>query len=367
MSDDERGGSEEEFDGGSDFEREDSVGSDDGGRSDDSGRSDGDRSDDGGRSDGDRSDDGGRSDGDRSDGDRSDGDRKGDRSDDESEVEEKRKKQKKKKSRSEMKGLFDFEADESGDDLEDSENDDDPNQDQYEKDGFLKDSDSEEEEHRPRKKKRKRRRAEEEQLDDDDLDLIGFQRQERGRKRLRKDTSQVALSAQDAISQQIFGEDDGELEDLVGVGEDALLPEETGDISLGSEDTDEEDEEGGITFSQRIGGQYDVFQKIFGTMPDEDPDEEMLDYEEEQEVSQAPPKKLNEVFEPSLLAKNFMTAEDDEIKREDIPETTQARLKKRGFFSLSFFSFFSFSFSFFLFFSFFFLKFFFLQKHTHNR
>ncbi|KAL5977003.1 hypothetical protein ACLOJK_021341 [Asimina triloba] len=281
------------------------------------------------------------------------------------------------------RGVEDTEAVEERDDEdEDEEEEEEEGQDQYEDDGFIVDDvdeegeqdeedddrESDEEEKHKKKKRRKRESEKNYVLDDDDYELLqdnnipGFHRPKLGSKKFKRlkkagrdadqersgfsDEEEVDIGGrsgrtdEEKLKHKLFGDDEGvALEDIP---EEEELEEEDGDIGEDDEMADfivdeEVDENGAVVrrrkpskkkSRQAPGVSSSALQEahdIFGDVDDflirrKQGLEKGGTYNESSEWRE---KRLEDEFEPSIIAEKYMTQKDDQIREIDVPERIQ--------------------------------------------
>ncbi|XP_073222726.1 transcription elongation factor SPT6 homolog isoform X2 [Cicer arietinum] len=268
---------------------------------------------------------------------------------------------------------------EEGRDMDDDDEDEEEGQDEYEKDGFIVDDIEEEEEQdeeeraesdEERQKKKKRKKKEEYVLDEDDYELlednnINIHRRKESKKfkRLKKgqrDTEEghygqsdeeeffgsgkVGRTAEEKLKRSLFGDDEGtHLEDIA---EEEDQGEEEEDADIGEEDemadfiVDEEevDENGapvrykkpkGVKRPRQAPGvsssALQEAQELFG-----DVDELLEARNQSRELNDYRETRLEDEFEPIVLAEKYMTPKDDRIRELDIPERMQITEESTG-------------------------------------
>lgn len=276
----------------------------------------------------------------------------------------------------------------SGDDREDDDDDDEEDeegQDEFEKDDFIvddedeeEDVEGEEEEHksddeRRKKKRKKKRESEDFMLDEDDYMLLqdnnitGISRPKPGNKfkRLKKagresemdersgfsddDGTGKKRSGKERVEYSLFGdhqddapfeedfEDDQQVEEVEEVGDDE---DEMADFIV---EEDEIDGNGQVVrrkkFKKKVPRQaagvsssaLQEAQDIFG-----DVDELLALRKQELEREAANSgesrgKRLEDEFEPFILAEKYMTTKDEQIKENDVPERIQLSEELTGY------------------------------------
>ncbi|KAL6610566.1 hypothetical protein ACP70R_040535 [Stipagrostis hirtigluma subsp. patula] len=271
------------------------------------------------------------------------------------------------------------------DDDDDEEDEEEDGQDEYEKDGFIVDDadeeeEAEEEEHSDerRKKKRKKksvpRESEEFTLDEDDYMLLqdnnitGISRPKPGNKfkRLKKagresemdghtgfsddDGTGVKRSGKERVEYSLFGDHQDE------PYEDDILEEDDQQAEEGEVGEDDEDEMADfIVDEEEIDGSGQVVRrkKVKRKLPRQaagvsssalqeahdifgDVDELLLLRKQELEREAANSgelrgKRLEDEFEPFILAEKYMTAKDELIKENDVPERIQLSEELTGY------------------------------------
>ncbi|CAN0929200.1 Transcription elongation factor SPT6 homolog [Linum grandiflorum] len=261
---------------------------------------------------------------------------------------------------------------EQGDAADDDEEEDEEGQDEYEKDDFIVDDVEEEpeeeeeradsDEERQRKKKKKKKR-EAEVLDDEDYELLldnnAIQRRppkdSKKFKRLKKaqrDTDgdgneysdeefdgsgKGGRTAEEKIKRSLFGDYEGN--NLEDIAEEEERIEEEEDVEVGDEDemadfiVDEEDiDENGVPVRHRpqkrrkskqaSGASSFALQEAHEIFGDVD---ELLQLRRQQglDSNERLERRLEDEFEPTVLAEKYMTEKDDVIRQTDIPERMQ--------------------------------------------
>ncbi|KAG2618420.1 transcription elongation factor SPT6 homolog isoform X3 [Panicum virgatum] len=271
------------------------------------------------------------------------------------------------------------------DDDDDDEEDDEEGQDEFEKDGFIvddedeEDEEGEEEEHKSddekRKKKRKKKRESEDfMLDEDDYMLLqdnnitGISRPKPGNKfkRLKKagresemdehglsddDGTGKKRTGEERVEYSLFGDAQG---NAVSYEEDII--EDDQQVDETEEPDDEEDEMADfIVEEDEIDGNGQVVrrkkfkkkvprqaagvsssalqeaQDIFG-----DVDDLLARRKQEMEreainSGELRGKRLEDEFEPFILAEKYMTTKDEQIKENDVPERIQLSEELTGY------------------------------------
>ncbi|XP_057817210.1 transcription elongation factor SPT6-like isoform X2 [Cryptomeria japonica] len=271
-------------------------------------------------------------------------------------------------------------------DEEDEEEAEEEGQDEYEKDGFIVDDVEEEEEEaressdeemKARKKKRKKREAEENyELDEDDYELLqeanvtGFHRPKSGSKKFKRlkkagkndrieektgfsdedeleEGGWTGATAEEKLKRSLFGDDEGVPPEDVAEEEDQLEEEEEEDMGEEDEMADfivdeEEVDENGLPVRRRRKSKKRISrqapgissialqeaQDIFGDV------DELLSRRKQGLKARGfdglggldddqGGRRLEDEFEPSILAEKYMTAKDDDIRETDVPERFQ--------------------------------------------
>lgn len=274
---------------------------------------------------------------------------------------------------------------EAADNEEDEEDAEEEGQDEYEKDGFIVDDVEEEEEEETRessdeemkakKKKRKKRETEENyELDEDDYELLqeanvtGFHRPKSGSKKFKRlkkagrnadveeektgfsdeddmeEGGRTGSTAEEKLKRSLFGDDEGVPPE--DVAEEEEQPEEEEEEDLGEEDEmadfivdEEEVDENGLPVRRKkskkrmprqapgiSSSALQEAQDIFGDV------DELLSRRKQglrakgldgEGIDDEGFKRLEDEFEPSILAEKYMTAKDDQIRETDVPERFQ--------------------------------------------
>lgn len=284
----------------------------------------------------------------------------------------------------EVRDARDTEA--ADDEEEDEEDAEEEGQDEYEKDGFIVDDVEEEEEEevkessdeemKAKKKKRKKRDTEENyELDEDDYELLqeanvtGFHRPKSGSKKFKRlkkagrnadiaeektgfsdeddleEGGHMGSTAEEKLKRSLFGDDEGVPPE--DVAEEEEQPEEEEEEDLGEEDEmadfivdEEEVDENGLPVRRKkskkrmprqapgiSSSALQEAQDIFGDV------DELLSRRKQglrakgvdgvEGVDDEGFKRLEDEFEPSILAEKYMTAKDDQIRETDVPERFQ--------------------------------------------
>lgn len=284
----------------------------------------------------------------------------------------------------EVRDTRDTEA--ADDEEEDEEDAEEEGQDEYEKDGFIVDDVEEEEEEevkessdeemKAKKKKRKKRDTEENyELDEDDYELLqeanvtGFHRPKSGSKKFKRlkkagrnadiaeektgfsdeddleEGGHMGSTAEEKLKRSLFGDDEGVPPE--DVAEEEEQPEEEEEEDLGEEDEmadfivdEEEVDENGLPVRRKkskkrmprqapgiSSSALQEAQDIFGDV------DELLSRRKQglrakgvdgvEGVDDEGFKRLEDEFEPSILAEKYMTAKDDQIRETDVPERFQ--------------------------------------------
>lgn len=263
-------------------------------------------------------------------------------------------------------------------DEDEEDEDDEEGQDEYEKDGFIVDDVEEEEEEeeeradsdeeRQKKKKKRKKKEAEDVLDEDDYELlrdnnINYRPKESKKfkrlKKARRDTDEDRYgfsdeefdgsgkggrTAEEKLKRSLFGDDEGApLEDIAEEEEPVEEEEEDGDIGEEDEmadfivDEEEVDEHGAPVRRKKLkkkknrqapGISSSALQEahdIFGDV------EELLQLRKQGlESSEWRERRLEDEFEPIILAEKYMTEKDDQIKMTDVPERMQISEESTG-------------------------------------
>ncbi|XP_039837734.1 transcription elongation factor SPT6 homolog isoform X2 [Panicum virgatum] len=271
-----------------------------------------------------------------------------------------------------------------GDDDDEDEEDDEEGQDEFEKDGFIVDDEDEEDEdgeeeeqksddERRKKKRKKKRESEDFMLDEDDYMLLqdnnitGISRPKPGNKfkRLKKagresEMDERGLSDDDGTGKKRTGKERveyslfGDAQDAVTYEEDIIEDEQQ--VDEAEEPDDDEDEMADfIVEEDEIDGNGQVVrrkkfkkkvprqtagvsssalqeaQDIFG-----DVDDLLARRKQEMEreainSGELRGKRLEDEFEPFILAEKYMTTKDEQIKENDVPERIQLSEELTGY------------------------------------
>ncbi|CAN6354813.1 unnamed protein product [Urochloa humidicola] len=266
------------------------------------------------------------------------------------------------------------------DDDEDDEEDEEDGQDEFEKDGFIVDDEDEEEEgeeeeersddDRRKKKRKKRRESEDFTLDEDDYMLLqdnnitGISRPKPGNKfkRLKKagkesEMDEHGLSDDDGTGKRRTGKERveyslfGDAQDAAPFEEDIIEDEQQVDDN----EVDDEDEMADfIVDEEEIDGNGQVVRKkvkkkvprqaagvsssalqeaqdIFGDVDDLLARRKQELEREAINSGELRGKRLEDEFEPFILAEKYMTTKDEQIKETDVPERIQLSEELTGY------------------------------------
>ncbi|KAK3138392.1 hypothetical protein QOZ80_5AG0368330 [Eleusine coracana subsp. coracana] len=267
-----------------------------------------------------------------------------------------------------------------GDDDDDEEEEDD-GEDEYEKDGFIVDDADEEEEEgeeeeqndeRRKKKRKKKRESEGFMLDEDDYMLLqdnnitGISRPKLGNKfkRLKKAGRESEMDGRSGFSDDdgtgkkrtgkervefsLFGGDVPVEEDIIDdeeqqQDEEAEFPDEEDEMAGFIVDEEEMDENGQFVkkkkFKRKVprqaaGVSSSALQEahdIFGDVEDLLERRKMELEREAANSDELRGKRLEDEFEPFILAEKYMTTKDEQIKENDVPERMQLSEELTGY------------------------------------
>ncbi|KAK1386015.1 Transcription elongation factor spt6 [Heracleum sosnowskyi] len=238
------------------------------------------------------------------------------------------------------------EVDEREDDDGDDDEEDEEVDDEYENDGFIVDDVDEEEEEdedrQKKKKKNKRKRSESEknyELDEDDYDLLEDNNvtvhrpsETKKFKRLKKAKKDVADERSELLKRALFDDDDG----LEKLEEEQLEDEEDIEHEMDDfiVDDDQEVDELGIRVKRNksrqapgvLSSALQEARDIFGEA------EEFIKLRKLDMVSKsnAEPGEWKTTHEPSVISEKYMTDQDDEVRKADVPERLQMFEKSIG-------------------------------------
>lgn len=274
------------------------------------------------------------------------------------------------------------------DEEDEDEEEDEEGQDEYEKDGFIVDDVEEEEEdeedradsddERQKKKKRKKRESERNyMLDEDDYELLQESNiavprpklESKKFKRLKKaqrdmddahsgfseeeefdETGRRGRTAEEKLEHSLFGDDEGPPLEDIAEEEERLEEEEDADIGEEDEmadfivDEEEVDEHGAPIRRKKVnkkksrqasGVSSSALQEahdIFG-----DVDELLLRRKQDRaksgkhdESGEWSERRLEDEFDPTILAEKYMTEKDEHIRKIDVPERMQLSEESTG-------------------------------------
>lgn len=231
----------------------------------------------------------------------------------------------------------------SGDDADDADSSEEDSDDEDEiakvREGFIVDSDSESEDTQKRKRRRKRRRRDEEdvQLDEDDLDVIGaggrssesrFKRLKRASSDRRRGLDAMFDDDDDDDDEDTAKQRGGEFDDFIEADEfsedeaEALRRAEQREIGqrrAGAMD-------GLAVFGDLAGLDEEKLSEIYDVFGDGEMYDWALAGEEDVDAAHPPVEEevqLTDVFEPFELEARMLTADDNRIRVEDLPERFQ--------------------------------------------
>ncbi|KQK05622.1 transcription elongation factor SPT6-like isoform X2 [Brachypodium distachyon] len=264
--------------------------------------------------------------------------------------------------------------DEQDDDEEEEEDEEEEGENEYEKDGFIVDDADEEEEEdeqrasddeRRKKKKKKKRESEEFMLDEDDYMLLqdnnitGITRPKPANKfkRLKKagrefemgdhsgfsddDGSGKRHTDEEKVKYSLFGQHDPFEEDIVEEEDQQAEEDEVGEDDMDDEmadfivDEEEIDGNGQVVKRKKVkrkplrqaaGVSSSALQEAHDIFGDVDELLALRKQELERDAfnsGELRGNRLEDEFEPFILAEKYMTAKDEQIKENDVPERIQ--------------------------------------------
>ncbi|GMM50327.1 chromatin-remodeling histone chaperone [Starmerella bacillaris] len=204
------------------------------------------------------------------------------------------------------------------------------------RDGFIVDSDAESDEdasksRRRRRRKKRAREAEDIQLDEDDLDVIGVAKPEQTESRFKR-LKLAGSEKSKGLSNMFNDEEEEEAPRRAGEFDDFIEADEFSEDEVEALRREEEREIGqrrsvkkpGLSMLGDLANlDEDKLSEIYDVFGDGEMYDWALANEEEGDAVVEEDVQLTDVFEPSELAARMLTAEDNKIRVEDMPERYQ--------------------------------------------